>query len=45
MKLIEFLYRFFINPCHGCKREGNCELYNLCHGFCGDHGLNYWNMD
>ena len=31
------LYRLFVNPCHRCIREGNCELFRM-QGFCGDWG-------
>lgn len=41
-KFIElFLYRFFVNPCHLCVREDNCELYNK-KGFCGDWGICFY---
>lgn len=41
-KILRFFYRFFIDPCYGCKRHGNCELYDMRHKFCGDWTANYW---
>lgn len=38
------LYRIFIDPCYGCVRKGNCELYNK-RGFCGDWGICWWEKD
>lgn len=41
-RVVVFVYRLLINPCYGCVREGDCELYTMSHGFCGDRGLNYY---
>ena len=40
--ILKFIYRFFVDPCYGCKRYGNCELFDRKCQFCGNWGPNYW---
>ena len=35
------LFRLFIDPCHKCVREGDCEMFRKG-GYCGDWGLDYY---
>ena len=35
------LFRLFIDPCHKCVREGDCELFRK-KGYCGDWTLDYY---
>lgn len=44
-RMFKELMRMFIrlgDPCYGCVREYNCELYDMHNTFCGDWGLSYY---
>lgn len=44
-RILKELMRMFIrlgDPCYGCVREYNCELYDMHNTFCGDWGLSYY---
>lgn len=44
-RILKELMRMFIrlgDPCYGCVREFDCELYDVRHGYCGDWGLSYY---
>lgn len=30
------------DPCHGCAREYDCELYNTRNGYCGYWGMSFY---
>lgn len=44
-RFLKEVLRMFIrfgDPCYGCVREFDCELYDVRHGYCGDWGLSYY---
>lgn len=40
--LFHGVYRFFVDPCDGCIREGKCEMFNEHGTFCGDIGFSFY---